>query len=69
MGENNLPLTSDELEGTLMTADGEVRSYVLNHISLDSCILNVLNFFFFFPSQLLQLRPTLTVLENPIIAV
>lgn len=67
MGENNLPLTSDELEGTLMTADGEVRSYVLNHISLDSCILNVLNFFF--PSQLLQLRPTLTVLENPIIAV
>ena len=68
MGENNLPLTSDELEGTLMTADGEVRSYVLNHISLDSCILNVLNFFFFL-SQLLQLRPTLTVLENPIIAV
>lgn len=40
LGENNfLLLVSDKLEGLLMKVDGEVRSYVLNHISLGLRIL------------------------------
>lgn len=39
LGENNLLLITDKLEGTLMMVDGEVTSYVLNHISLGQCIL------------------------------
>lgn len=40
LSENNLLLLiSDKLEGTLMMVDGEVRSYILNHISLGLCIL------------------------------